>query len=386
MWANDIDGRKEAVYVANFGKDHFVREDIAKIHASHLPTPADLAWASFPCQDLSLAGWQRGISAERSGTFWAFWHIMHDLLNRGQRPPIIVIENVTGVLYGNNFLGLCEALAALDMQFGALVVDAKCFVPQSRPRVFIVCVDSRVDCSRFTSDGSIPGSSPKALKAAYGLLNEGLRHLWRWWKLPLPAACRTTLAQVIEREPTGVGWHTEQETEYLLSMMSKMNRAKVEESVRSGKRHIGFLYRRMREGVQRAEVRFDGVSGCLRTPRGGSSRQTVVEIDKGHVRTRLLSPREAARLMGVEDTYILPDRYNDAYKAMGDGLVVPVVRYLSEHLLSPLSAHVREVPPLEPSGREQYPSIQVTGFRQSSERRAAEWLTSVKSKSVLSRD
>ena len=51
---------------------------------------------------------------------------------------------------------------------------------------------------------------------------------------------------------------------------------------------------------------------------------------------RLLSPREAARLMGLPDTYALPKSYNDAYHLAGDGVVIPVVRFLAEHLLEPL--------------------------------------------------
>jgi DNA (cytosine-5)-methyltransferase 1 len=265
---------------------------------------------------------------------------MHDLLGCHERPPIVVIENVAGLLYGDSFAGMCEALAGLEMQFGALVIDAKRFVPQSRPRVFVVCVDSRVDCSRLAVDNPIATWTPPALKAAYDRLNGGLRSLWRWWDLPVPAAKRPSLSKIIERKPTEVQWHSEDETTYLLSLMSDKNRAKVDEKAYTGKRHVGFLYRRMREGHQRAEVRFDGVSGCLRTPRGGSSRQTVVVVDKGLIRTRLLSSREAARLMGTEDTFLLPDRYNDAYKAMGDGVVVPVVRWLSEQLLVPIAEHV----------------------------------------------
>ena len=80
VWANDIDERKAQVYGAHFGREHFIRDDVANIKAASLPKPAHLAWASFPCQDLSLAGWQRGLSAERSGAFWPFWRIMHDLL------------------------------------------------------------------------------------------------------------------------------------------------------------------------------------------------------------------------------------------------------------------------------------------------------------------
>jgi DNA (cytosine-5)-methyltransferase 1 len=83
-------------------------------------------------------------------------------------------------------------------------------------------------------------------------------------------------------------------------------------------------------------VRFDEIAGCLRTPGGGSSRQTIIVVQGNKVRSRLLSPREAARLMGLPDEYILPGNYNDAYRLMGDGVVVPVVRHLSRYLLEPI--------------------------------------------------
>jgi DNA (cytosine-5)-methyltransferase 1 len=63
-------------------------------------------------------------------------------------------------------------------------------------------------------------------------------------------------------------------------------------------------------------------------------------VDDGAIRTRLLSPREAARLMGLPDSYVLPKKYNEAYHLAGDGVVVPVVRFLAAHLLEPLLASV----------------------------------------------
>lgn len=99
--------------------------------------------------------------------------------------------------------------------------------------------------------------------------------------------------------------------------------------------------------TQRAEVRFDESSGCLRTPAGGSSRQTVLLVEGGRVRSRLLSPREAARLMGVPEDYPLPSNYNEAYHLFGDGLVVPVVSWLEQHLLRPL-ARAAKHPAAEP--------------------------------------
>ena len=105
---------------------------------------------------------------------------------------------------------------------------------------------------------------------------------------------------------------------------------------------VGALYRRTRrdaEGarVQRAEVRFDGVAGCLRTPAGGSSRQSLLVVEKGRIRARLLSGREAARLMGLPEDYRLPTGYTDAYHLLGDGVAAPVVRFLAQHLLEPLA-------------------------------------------------
>jgi DNA (cytosine-5)-methyltransferase 1 len=152
---------------------------------------------------------------------------------------------------------------------------------------------------------------------------------------------------LIEDEPQGVKWHTAAETQRLLSMMSPINRQKVEQAKKLGRRIVGGIYRRTRvnengERVQRAEVRFDDISGCLRTPVGGSSRQSVLIVEGKKVRSRLLSPREAARLMGLPDTYILPKNYNEAYHLAGDGVVVPVVRFLADNLLEPLLAEAEK--------------------------------------------
>ncbi len=338
VWANDNDPKKADVYASNFGRREFLLEDIAAVSGDVLPPQTNLAWASFPCQDISLAGWRRGMVAPRSGTFWAFWRVMRELQKAGNRPPAAVIENVPGLLHAGNFAALAEALAGLDMQFGAVMVDALWFLPQSRPRVFVVAVDSRLDCGEFVVDG--PGNEPwfpKSILAARASLSEEVSTLWRWWKLDRPAKTPARINSIIEDDPADVEWHSQEETRRLLKMMTPRNMDKVQEALSQRSRTVGFLYRRMRDGVQRAEARFDGVAGCLRTPQGGSSRQTVILVEDGQVRTRLLSPREAARLMGVPDSFQLPSRYNDAYRAVGDGVAVPAVRWLSDSLLVPLA-------------------------------------------------
>lgn len=336
VWANDIDPKKAEIYCENHGAQRFHLGDVAKI--TDLPSDADMAWASFPCQDLSLAGWRRGMRAGRSGTFWPFWMHMSKLLQEGARPPLIVLENVVGLIHSPDFAELCESLLALGMQFGALIIDAAHFVPQSRSRVFLVAVDMNVPVDDYElKDPSNSLWFPEALRSVKSSLPEHIQAAWRWWKLPVPQYEVPTVEELIEYEPTGVRWNSEEETQRLLDMMTDRNLAKIEEAKKQGGTKVGFLYKRMRQGVQRAEVRFDGVAGCLRVPTGGSSRQTVVIVENGIVRTRLLSPREAARLMGVPDWFWLPNSYNHAYGAMGDGVAVPVVSWLSKHLLLPLA-------------------------------------------------
>lgn len=343
VWANDIDPKKKAIYDANFENySRYLLQDVSTVSPDQMPGSVDLAWASFPCQDLSLAGWRRGINGKRSGVFWSFHRLMHQLKIDGRMPRIVVIENVVGLLYGQNFTGLCEALNDLDLNFGALVMDARKFVPQSRPRVFLAALDRNVKTEAVERESETRNPwLTTALRAAVDELPPYLRERWRWWSVPAPTEPIAALAEIIDDEPIGVGWHSDSETNHLINLMSDTNSAKIDSARANGDRSVGFLYRRTRGGEQRAEVRFDGIAGCLRTPNGGSSRQTVVVVDGQTVRTRLLSPREAARLMGVDDEFGLPRNYNDGYKAMGDGVAVPVVRWLSKHLLIQLALAAR---------------------------------------------
>lgn len=342
LFANDFDPKKAASYAANWGKDHLVIGDVAALKAADLPGTADLTWASFPCQDLSLAGAGAGLKGERSGTFWPFWKLMKALSQEGRAPRLIALENVCGALTSHDkkdFAAIGTALTGAGYWFGALVIDAVHFVPHSRPRLFIIGVHKSIPVPQeLTADGpGGPWHSP-ALVEAYGALSKRSRDAWLWWKLPAPPKRVAALADLVEDEPKGVVWHTHAETQNLLKMMSTVNRAKVALAKKAGRRMVGTVYRRTRKDaddnkIQRAEIRFDDIAGCLRTPAGGSSRQTIMLVDGKHVRSRLLSPREAARLMGLDDSYILPQNYNQAYHLVGDGVVVPVVRFIAQNIL-----------------------------------------------------
>lgn len=344
LFANDFDFKKSETYKLNWGVDALRIGDIRQIKASDLPDTADLAWASFPCQDLSLAGGGAGLRGDRSGTFWPFWQLMKDLGTEGRGPRIIVLENVCGTLTsheGKDFSAIASALADENYQFGAVVIDAALFVPHSRPRLFVIGVRKDVLIPARLKGVPSPRWHTKGLSVAYEKLTDKTRDNWVWWNIPAPSKRNSCFADLIEENPTGIAWHTENETKQLLSMMSEINRQKVDEAKKANRLMVGAIYKRTRhnedgEKVQRAEVRFDDIAGCLRTPAGGSSRQLILVVKGQKVRSRLISRRETARLMGLPDEYKLPGNYNEAYHLTGDGVVVPVVRHLAAHLIEPL--------------------------------------------------
>jgi DNA (cytosine-5)-methyltransferase 1 len=348
LFANDFDARKGFAYQANWSTGgELTVGDIRGLDAGDLPGEPDLVWGSFPCQDLSLAGAGAGLGGERSGTFYAFWDLIRGLAGQGRAPRLVAVENVCGTLTshgGRDFEAICRTFAEAGYRCGALVVNADLFVPQSRPRLFVIGVREGLEIApELLAPEPVDPFHTRALKRAVAGLPDGVRNTLLWWNLPTPGRRAATFADLIEDEPDSVPWHDPAGTKRLLDMMSPVNAAKVEAARRAGRRMVGGVYRRTRidaagERVQRAEVRFDDVAGCLRTPSGGSSRQIILVVDGPRVRSRLISARETARLMGLQDDYVLPRNYNDAYHLTGDGVAVPVVRHLAGHVFEPLLA------------------------------------------------
>lgn len=316
LFANDFDAGKAAAYRANFGGAHLSTADIHSLAAADLPGRADLAWASSPCQDFSLAGARAGLAGGRSSALLGFLRLMRELAGEGRAPRVIVVENVTGLLSargGADFAALRAALAELGYAAAAVTLDASAFTPQSRPRVFVVAA-------------SLPPEAGRERRAELARVGRG----------PPPPARTLLLADILDPD---AAWDTSTETARLLALLGPVNRLKLDAALGSPARELGTAYRRIRVErgvrVQRAELRFDGLAGCLRTPAGGSSRQFLVETDGGRVRSRRLTAREGARLMGLPDSYRLPPGEMAAWRVVGDGVAVPVVRWLARHVLEP---------------------------------------------------
>ena len=323
IWANDISEQKAAVYKANFKHDNFVLDDIKNIQGCDLPY-AHLSWASFPCQDLSLAGSLGGIHASRSGLVWEWLRVLDEMK---KQPKILLLENVVGLLStnaGDNYRVLHTALVERGYNCGAIVLNAVYFVPQSRPRVFIIAVKQNCQIpSELVSDGPCWLHTKTAIEMGHSLPR------WVWWKTEKPLPRNKNLKDIVE---DAVPF----DKDNVLRLVPERHKAKLDvcDTV------YATGYRRTRHGEQQLELRFDGIAGCLRTPEGGSSKQYLIVKRNGEIHARLLTVREAARLMGAPDSFILPGSYNDGYKAMGDAVVMPVARFIGERFLMKIAEAV----------------------------------------------
>ncbi len=344
-FANDNAEDKVLFYKENLGEQGVAPDarDIQEVTANDVPTVA-LATACFPCTDLSLAGAQRGLEpGTESSAYLKFTAILRQMKSR--RPPFVLLENVVGMIHsrdGIDFRICLEQLRDAGYTVDPFLLDAKWFVPQSRPRLFVVAVrDDLHPLGHHTDPDSETGANlrPRRLiefiKAHPGLP-------WSLRPLPSPEKRTIRLKDILEDIPLDDSrWWTVERTLRLYQQMSDKHRKTVRDMVKSKRHKYGTVFRRMRYGESMAELRTDGLAGCLRTPKGGSARQILLRASNGKYHARLLTPRECARLMGADDIRI-PETLsvNTALFAFGDGVCVPVVKWIADHYLTPLAAEL----------------------------------------------
>lgn len=336
VWANDIDEDKMRMYRGHFISDtaHFHLGDVHNLIPRAIPN-VSLATASFPCNDLSLAGARRGLAGQHSGAFWGFVNALKGMRNR--RPPLVLLENVAGFLTshdGNDFRDACLALNDLGYAVDAFIIDAALFVSQSRQRLFLIGKRGRQKSEQISATPSFYESQcrPHAL-ADFILWNPDIQ--WSLRTLPPIVATKKPLQDILERLPaTSAYWWNKDRAEYLLNQMSEKHRSIADKMIARKELSCGTVFRRVRHGKSMAELRTDGIAGCLRTPRGGSGRQILFMAGKGRYAVRLLTPRECARLMGADD-YKITVPLNQALFGFGDAVCVPVIKWIAENYLTP---------------------------------------------------
>lgn len=335
VWANDIEAHKRDMYVANFGSCEFVLGDVRDVSGDGVPD-VDVATASFPCTDLSLAGWRRGLGDEGSprGTdggssmFWEFARIMDEMGER--RPGVVLLENVLGFASSNGGRDLREAVGELNrlgFSCDLLALDARHFVPQSRPRMFVVGLSGEV-----RADGEAALALRPDWVRRFLLENSNARTHARWLPSPPPATHR--LDGVVERLPANADeWWDAVRVARFVGSLSPVQVERLARLRAGACTSWRTAYRRTRAGVAVWEIRADAIAGCLRTARGGSSKQALVECGHGELRVRWMTPREYAKLMGAPD-FVLGARSNQALFGFGDAVCVPAITWLCEHYVA----------------------------------------------------
>lgn len=344
-FANDIDPKKLQMYRDQFpdAEDHFVLDDIRKIEAARLPH-VDLATASFPCTDLSLAGGRAGLAGEHSSALWPFLEVLHKV--EQLRPSLVLLENVPGFLtshQGADFKSALLALNRLGYGVDAFIVDAVHFVPQSRPRLFVVgCYEPARSIIRERKRQRIFFESEVRPASLAKFIIENDEINWRIRELPPLPESAHNLENVLESlEDEALGWWSDDRATYLLNQMSPRHRAIADSMISGATTSVGTVFRRVRNNQSMAELRVDGTAGCLRTPKGGSGRQILFVAGRGRYRVRLLTPRECARLMGADD-YNIKVPMNQALFGFGDAVCVPVIDWIARNYLNPVLQESKE--------------------------------------------
>ena len=355
VFANDIAPRKEEMYRRRFGGEHFRLGDIHDLGIGDLPPGLDLVTASFPCIDLSLAGNRAGLAGQHSGTIWPFLEIVTALCIQRTPPSAVLLENVTGFLTsrdGADLADVCRRLAAVDYVIDVLVVDARWFRPQSRPRLFVAARQRELGGPWRRSD-----SRPSRVRPAAVRRFEAAHPELPFVDLPLPAppaGAHDTLVSVLEDlPPDDARWWPDDRTAALVAEMAPQNRSRVDELLAGERDGVATMYRRRRNGRTVGELRPDRIAGCLRTPQGGSSVQFLVDCRSGAPRIRPLTGREYARLQGADS---FPIEVNDrqARLGFGDAVCVQAVRWLVQHSFDP----ARSTPQVAPASSRETATIQ----------------------------
>jgi len=353
IWANDISPDKQETYIENFGSGDFWLGDIWDVakDSNLIPDNTFLYTASFPCTDLSVAGGRAGLAGEESGTLNALIEILKNKRNLGAAPKVVLLENVRGFLTshkGKDVEKTVRSLSELGYFVDIIELDAIDFSAQSRPRVFMVAVEEDLAYQSMKIKNGFqlfdewwadfekyPYLRSDTIKKII-LSSESLN--WALFDIELPTKSATRLTDVIEVEISDNSslWWNKERQDHVFQQMSDNHKLILKEMIEGADYSYGTVYRRMRKGKSMAELRTDGYAGCLRTPRGGSSKQIVIRAGKGDWKVRLLTPREYARLQGVRDSFKLPSNPNKGYFAMGDAVCVPAIEFIAENILDHL--------------------------------------------------
>lgn len=329
VWANDYDPHKKKMYEGQWGKSEYQLSDVHSLCGDDIPT-ADVAWSSSPCTDLSLAGKRIGLRGGReSSAFFGFTRVLKEMGDR--RPKVVVLENVTGLSSshdGEDLRAAAKEFNSLGYAVDVITLDARRFIPQSRPRLFLIGAQTPVN----------GGEQDTCLRPdSVAWLHEDPEV--DTFMMPLPKAPELVsegFTGLVEKIPAHDNrWWSDEKVSSFVESMSPSQRERLNSFIVGNKLTARTAYRRTRGGVPVWEMRAEDVSGCLRTPRGGSSKQAVVFMGKKELKIRWMTGSEYARLMGAGWFSLDGLRDSQIQYGFGDAVAVPVVEWVTKNMVIP---------------------------------------------------
>lgn len=284
VFSSEIDKFACKTYRANFGDNP--EGDITKIPAKDIPNH-DILVGGFPCQAFSQAGKKKGFDDVRGTLFFEIARILQE-----KRPKAFLLENVKNLKShdkGNTYKVIKKTLEDLDYDVQSIVLKAKDFgVPQNRERIYIVGFDKKQ------------------------VVN------YKDFKFPEPLNKKTKVGDILEKTIND---------KYTISdtLWEGHQRRKKENKIK-GK---GFGYSLFNE---------DSVYTNTISARYYKDGSEILIEQKGK-NPRKLTPREAARLQGFPEEYIIPVSDTQAYKQFGNSVAVPVIHAIATQIIKVLDAN-----------------------------------------------
>lgn len=329
VWANDYDKDKKAMYEAQWGAGEYLLRDVHEVSGGDLPK-VSVAWSSSPCTDLSLAGARHGLrNGRESSAFFGFSRVISEMGDN--KPDVIVLENVVGLSSshdGDDLRAAAQTFNDLGYAVDVIVLDARRFVAQSRPRLFLI---GAIDPPH--SDDAESPLRPDSVSWLHS--DSSIRTYKALLPVPPDLVSDGFTSLVEELENSDPRWWDENRVRHFVESMSSVQRARLDALVNSSKMTARTAYRRTRAGKPVWEMRADDISGCLRTARGGSSKQAVAIMGNGSIRVRWMTGLEYARLMGAGWFNLSGLRESQVHYGFGDAVAVPAVTWVAEHMILP---------------------------------------------------
>lgn len=283
VFSSDIDEPVQKTYASNFGE--VPQGDITKIEACDIPDH-DILCAGFPCQPFSTAGRRLGFEDTRGTLFFEVARILKE-----KRPIGFILENVKGLTNhddGHTLEVILNTLDEIGYDYKYAVLNAKDYnVPQNRERWY--CVGIRKDYKTNIADFQFPEKEELKKK-----LSDIIEHDINVSDYIVSEACERNINTFIEKKSIEVTPHT------------------LAYDIRPSRCHF---------------IKGD-ISNCLTAKMGTGGSNVAVVVSQN----RKLTERECLRIMGFPDDYKIGKGYQ-AYKQIGNSVVVPVICKLAEDLV-----------------------------------------------------